>query len=271
MSDLRLRVISAVSLGIAVLAATYFDGWLFALVSTALAMMVWSEWVDMTCPNGDDRIRPLGILLLGIFFVLAVFLPNAWLLAVWLLLSVVMALGVYRLAGGKWAILGFLYASAAMVAVVMLRQSPGFGSGFAAIIFLFATVWATDIGAYFVGRRVGGPKVAPRISPNKTWSGAIGGVISAVVAGVLVFAIAGLDAFGTAVTLGVVISVVSQVGDFFESWVKRRNGVKDSSRMIPGHGGVMDRVDGLIAASVVLWLISMFAAGPKAPSIAFFL
>ncbi len=121
-------------------------------------------------------------------------------------------------------------------------------------------MWATDIFAYFVGRAVGGPKLAPHISPGKTWSGAIGGTAAAVIAAALV----GLWLPQSSTLLGLLalaLSVVSQAGDLFESWVKRRAGVKDSSHLIPGHGGVMDRVDGLVAAAVALYLIGAAAGG----------
>jgi phosphatidate cytidylyltransferase len=129
--------------------------------------------------------------------------------------------------------------------------------GFAAMLFIFAVVWATDILAYFVGRAIGGPKLAPPISPGKTWSGAIGGAISAVVAGTLAhmvfFPLNGL----WVPAIALVLSVFSQIGDLFESFIKRRFGVKDSSRLIPGHGGVMDRVDGLVFACFAAFLIAL--------------
>jgi phosphatidate cytidylyltransferase len=125
------------------------------------------------------------------------------------------------------------------------------------MLFIFATVWATDIFAYFVGRAIGGAKLAPRISPGKTWSGAIGGAIAAVIAGTAVvwsfFSADGL--WIPALTL--VLSICSQIGDLFESFIKRRFGVKDSSHLIPGHGGVMDRVDGLFFACFAAFLLAI--------------
>jgi phosphatidate cytidylyltransferase len=132
------------------------------------------------------------------------------------------------------------------------------------MIFIFAVVWATDILAYFTGRAIGGPKLAPRISPGKTWSGAIGGAVSGVIAGVAVF----LSHFSLddvrIPLLALALSVASQIGDLFESYMKRRFGVKDSSRLIPGHGGVMDRVDGLVFAcfaALLFVLVQVMAAG----------
>ena len=150
-----------------------------------------------------------------------------------------------RLAAGA----GVVYAGAAMLAPALLRGSPT--QGLAAILWLFAVVWGTDIGAYFGGRLIGGPKLWPSISPGKTWSGAgVGAVVSAV----LGWAIAALAVPGGVsalplLGLGLATSALSQGGDLYESAMKRRAGVKDSSRLIPGHGGLMDRLDGFIVAA----------------------
>ena len=119
-----------------------------------------------------------------------------------------------------------------------------------ALIFLFAVVWATDIAAYFVGRAVGGPKLMPRVSPNKTWSGAIGGTFAAIAAALAIAHQAALSSLFAIATLAVVLSALAQAGDLFESFLKRRFGAKDSGHLIPGHGGLMDRLDGFVAASV---------------------
>ena len=134
-------------------------------------------------------------------------------------------------------------------------------------------VVATDTGAYFTGRAIGGPKIAPRISPSKTWAGLLGGMVFAalwlaIVAGVFFYtagyrtwseliAIAWDDITGAAL-VGAFLAVVAQAGDFFQSWLKRRAGVKDSSRLIPGHGGVFDRIDGMLAVALVIGVLSGF-------------
>src|SRR5690606_13899764 len=124
-----------------------------------------------------------------------------------------------------------------------------------------AVVWVTDILAYFVGKAVGGPKLAPSISPGKTWSGAIGGAAGGTLAGLIVAQFVPTTA-GMAVicVAALALSVVSQAGDLFESSLKRRFSVKDSGRIIPGHGGVMDRVDGLVAAAFALYLAGALVA-----------
>jgi phosphatidate cytidylyltransferase len=154
-----------------------------------------------------------------------------------------------------WLPAGILYAGLTAIALAEIRDDNLVG--FVVMLFVFATVWATDIFAYFIGRALGGPKLAPRISPGKTWSGAIGGAVTAVIAGTGVawsfFPGTGLRV----VCVALLLSVCSQAGDLFESFVKRRFGVKDSSHLIPGHGGVMDRVDGLIFACFAAFLLAI--------------
>ena len=136
-------------------------------------------------------------------------------------------------------------------------------SGFVAILFVFAMVWASDILGYFCGRGIGGPKLWPRVSPKKTWAGAIGGFAGSI-AIALGFAVAGAGRVVPLALIGALLSIVSQLGDLLESAVKRRFDVKDSSHIIPGHGGLMDRLDGFIAAVVVAALIGTLRAGPDA-------
>ncbi len=147
---------------------------------------------------------------------------------------------------GIWAAAGALYAGALVASVVLLRISPSFG--LAAILWLFAVVWGTDVAAYFAGRLIGGPRLWPSVSPGKTWSGAIVGAFGGAVLGLM---LAGWTNRLTALFwLGLATAIVSELGDLFESALKRRFGVKDSSGLIPGHGGLMDRLDGFVAASV---------------------
>ncbi|HYD08205.1 MAG TPA: phosphatidate cytidylyltransferase [Reyranella sp.] len=152
-----------------------------------------------------------------------------------------------------------LYSIAALMALLWLRHQPGFGRE--TILWILACVWATDIGAYFIGSYAGGAKLAPSISPSKTWSGLVGGICASAV----VSALCGLifragDTLVLAVT-GVAIAVVAQAGDLLESSAKRRAGVKDSGNIIPGHGGILDRIDGLIAALVLIALIRLLTGG----------
>lgn len=152
-----------------------------------------------------------------------------------------------------------LYSIAAVLALLWLRHQPTYGRE--TIIWILACVWATDIGAYFVGSTVGGAKLAPSISPSKTWSGLAGGMVAAAVAGAACGLLFGAGSTIVLALLGAAIAIVSQAGDLLESAAKRRAGVKDSGSIIPGHGGLLDRVDGLMAALVFVAAIRLLAGG----------
>jgi phosphatidate cytidylyltransferase len=162
-----------------------------------------------------------------------------------------------------WVAAGIPYAGALGVAPLVLRSDGE--DGFLAVIFLFAVVWTTDIFAYFVGRAAGGPRLMPHVSPNKTWSGALGGAAAAAAVAVALAAAAGLSGLLAIAMLAIVLSVFAQAGDLFESFLKRRFGAKDSSHLIPGHGGLMDRLDGFVTASVAAALIGLARGGFEAP------
>ena len=164
-------------------------------------------------------------------------------------------------AGGLVA--GVVYVGLAVPALVALRGADR--TGLVAVLFVFAVVWATDIGAYVVGRTVGGPKLAPAISPGKTRSGAVGGLAAGVAAGLAVIQVASPPVGWEVVAVAALISVASQSGDLYESALKRRAGVKDSGRLIPGHGGVLDRIDGLVFGVIAGFAVGAFRAGLAAP------
>jgi phosphatidate cytidylyltransferase len=153
-----------------------------------------------------------------------------------------------------WAATGALYAGALVVSLGLLRASPHYG--LAAVFWLFAVVWGADIAAYFAGRLIGGPRLWPAVSPGKTWSGAVVGAFVGAAFGLL------LSGWSNRVDrlfwLGLATAIVSELGDLFESALKRRFGVKDSSDLIPGHGGLMDRLDAFVAASVFAALVAAF-------------
>ncbi len=149
--------------------------------------------------------------------------------------------------GALWYLAGFAYAGVAALSLLLIRERAE--DGLALVLWVFIVTWSTDIGAYFTGRTVGGPKLAPSISPGKTWAGFYGGVAAATVFG-------GLWAVFTRMNLVLLLlaplfAVASQGGDLFESWMKRRSGMKDSGRWLPGHGGVFDRVDGLLPVAIL--------------------
>ncbi len=170
------------------------------------------------------------------------------------LLSTGMAL-LARTQGKRWLSTGLLYAGLPAIALIWLRNEA---DGFALVMWTMGLVWATDILAYFSGRAIGGPKIWPAISPNKTWAGLFGGMAGAALFSFGFAAWRGWPQAGFAMLLlGAFLAVIAQAGDFFESWLKRRAGVKDSGKLFPGHGGVMDRVDGLVpvACLVALWAV----------------
>jgi len=163
-----------------------------------------------------------------------------------------------------WLVAGMIYAGIFLVSMLSLRSDPHLG--LVALIWLFALIWTTDIAAYFTGRALGGPKLWPAVSPNKTWSGAIGGTIGGLVAGAAALAAAGLTLRPIHALVMLAVVIAAQLGDLMESAIKRRFGVKDSSHLIPGHGGLMDRCDSLVAAAAVALSIGLARAGMTAPA-----
>ena len=166
--------------------------------------------------------------------------------------------------GPLWLAAGFVYAGTLFAAPMILRRDAEFG--FAAILLLFAIVWATDILGYFAGRAFGGPKLWPAVSPKKTWSGAVAGTLGSTLIAIAVAAYFGWFRSGTFIAVALLLSMVAQLGDLLESWIKRKFGAKDASQLIPGHGGVMDRLDGFWAAVLFGCLIGLARGGFDAPA-----
>jgi phosphatidate cytidylyltransferase len=166
--------------------------------------------------------------------------------------------------GFGWIVCGVVYAVLLLLAPVALRSDPELGM--AAILLLFAVVWTTDIAGYFAGRAIGGPKLAPAISPKKTWSGAIAGLVGSVIVVALGAHFVPQAHIVPLLILAIVLSVVSQAGDLVESALKRRFGAKDAGHIIPGHGGVMDRLDGFWAAAVCAAIIGIIRGGIAQPA-----
>lgn len=154
-----------------------------------------------------------------------------------------------------WLAAGVLYVGLAGIALIELRHDNAAGQ--ANVLFLFLVVWASDIGAYMAGRMVGGPKLAPAVSPNKTWSGAVGGLAAAMLVGMATAMALAPGGTVRAAAVAAMLGVMAQAGDLLESWIKRRFEVKDSSALIPGHGGLLDRLDGVLAAAPVAALLAM--------------
>jgi phosphatidate cytidylyltransferase len=269
MSNLQLRVISSVVLIVAVLAVTYLGGVAFRLLAALIAGAIFYEWSAMSRGAASARYQLVAAVLLAVVLLALLLGYSALGVFVLLGLSVAASLLDSGIGGqGLWTPAGLAYAGLSGLSLALLRD--GDQTGLTAILFLFAVVWATDIAAYFVGRSLGGPKLAPAISPGKTQSGAIGGAVGGVIAGIALAAFAGLGNLPLLALVAFLLSVVSQAGDLFESWVKRRHGVKDSGTLIPGHGGVMDRVDGLVAAAFALYAIGSMLGSADKPAQALF-
>ncbi len=261
-SNLALRVVSSLVLAPLAIATAYFGGVAFILFWTAAALVVFWEWQTLVCAHDRNSVLAIGAAALAGTAVMLFGGLSGTALA----LTVLGAFGAAALASRArraWCAGGLLYAAALLIAPVMLRNDAVLG--FAAILFVFAIVWLSDIAAYFAGRAIGGPKLMPRMSPNKTWSGAIGGTVAGVLGGVLIGRSFGIVNFAALAAVAVVLSVVSQAGDLMESAIKRRFNTKDASHLIPGHGGLMDRLDGFVTAVVAAVLIGIAHGGVSAP------
>ena len=244
-SDLKPRVAAAVAMEVFALATAWIGGVVFAVFWWLAAIVVFWEWQRLVGgPRLFERVA-LGAITIALVALFA--LQNSVLGAVLMLLLGAVAVG--WLAGrseGRWAAGGVLYAGALVASVGLLRTSPSFG--LAAILWLFAVVWGADIGAYFAGRLIGGPRLWPSVSPGKTWAGATAGALTGAVLGLTLAA--WTNRVPALLGLGLAAAIVSELGDLFESALKRRFGVKDSSSLIPGHGGLMDRLNSFVAASI---------------------
>ncbi len=254
--NLLMRVLAAAVLVPLALACAYVGGSLWTALVTLALIGLYIEWLTVVGAAHEVRVVATGVVALALTGVCL----SLGHLDLSLLLSAVGLVGVALLSRQRrgWTAAGFLYAGAAQFAAVLLRADREMG--FAALIFVLMVCWATDIGGYFAGRGIGGPKLWPRVSPNKTWAGAVGGFAgSLVVAGG--FAALGIGRVLPLLLLGGVLSVAGQLGDLFESAVKRRFGVKDSSHLIPGHGGLMDRLDSVVAAIVLAAIFGFLRHG----------
>ena len=202
----------------------------------------------------------LAALLLGIVW------QGGWIFHLLVLMAAMIMVkewnGLTEQDGAGWRAAGMLYAAVPCASLIWLR-TQSFASdphgGAHVVLFIFFLVWATDIGAYFAGRQFGGPKLAPAISPNKTWAGLAGGMLAAAVVGALFHSVTPFPAtLGLCILIGPLLAIVAQTGDLFESWMKRRAGVKDSGTLIPGHGGLLDRIDGLtFAIPAFAWALAL--------------
>lgn len=257
-----LRIVSALVLAPLAAAAAWWGGAAFyVLIGAFAAVMAW-EWAELCGAGG--RAVPVALAVSAVIAMMAVaYLYGALGGAGLMIACLLPAYAVLRAAGpGRpaWFALGLVYIGVPALSLVWLRGQPDFGA--AGILWLFALVWASDIGAYAAGSLIGGPRLAPAISPRKTWAGAAGGLAAAGLVSLAAWPLAGPVNAPLLVGLGLVLGLAAQFGDLLESTIKRHFGVKDIGRTIPGHGGVFDRVDGLLAAAPVAVLAKWGGLGP---------
>ncbi|WP_028055663.1 phosphatidate cytidylyltransferase [Sphingobium bisphenolivorans] len=243
-SEFRTRAIVGVLLILVALAALVWGGFLFWLLLVVAGVLMQGEWGDLVGASPEHR----KLAMFAVSVPLAILCPLAAGVS-WVAFTL-MAAAFFFVAlvcrSGKLA-LGIPYICVPIMALLFLRDQTPDHYGLLLTLWALALVWATDIGAYFAGRSIGGPKLAPRVSPSKTWAGLGGGVLAALLTGFLLYRFAGLPV-QLAAASGL-LAVAAQLGDLLESWMKRRAGVKDSGTLLPGHGGVMDRLDGVVAAA----------------------
>lgn len=253
------RILSTFILAPPVLAAVYAGAPYFNLMLVLISLLMAWEWGRLC---GRERFEPPGVALVMVIG-LAIILASAGHIREAFFLIPAGALLVYLLGlrfgerSPSWLALGIVYIVVPCMSLLWLRDLPGMGRE--VLFWILGVVWATDTGAYCAGTLVGGPKLVLRLSPNKTWAGLAGGVATAALVSGLLVGLTEAFPLWPLVCFGVFLALVEQMGDLFESFVKRRFGVKDTSRLIPGHGGVLDRLDGLLAVSsvVVAFLLLM--------------
>lgn len=253
-SDLAIRTMSGIAMIAVAVAALWLGGIAFWLLAVLAALFMMAEWSDLQgAPRKHKRLAQYALSV-----PLALMAPASVILVV----NDFFTLGL--LAGAAFftvivtsrpgLALGVLYCGLPALALVVLRRQE---DGVLLTLWALALVWACDIGAYFAGRSIGGPKLAPKVSPNKTWAGLAGGVVAAGLFGWLLHAQAGLN-WQLAVATPA-LAVLAQLGDLYESALKRRAGVKDSGNILPGHGGVLDRLDGLVPVAPIAALLVLLA------------
>ncbi|MDB5716757.1 MAG: phosphatidate cytidylyltransferase [Sphingomonas bacterium] len=253
-SDLATRAVAGVVMIAVAVGALYAGGIAFWMLVSIAALLMIAEWAGLMHAGRAQ-------ILLAVLVMAAAMVGGRWLISDPLLTEIYpgrIIVLMYGLALAGALLLsaisfsprlgaGILYAGLPALSLLYLRDQP---QGLGIALWTLAIVWATDIGAYFAGRSIGGPKLSPLISPNKTWSGLIGGMIAALAVGYAITLILALPR--PLLFLGPAMAVLAQLGDLFESWLKRRAGVKDSGRLLPGHGGVLDRLDGLVPVAVMI-------------------
>ncbi len=261
-ADLGVRTLSAAVLIPAVLVGVWAGGIWFNLFVALIAVLIAHEWTAMA--HGRSSVQfalHAAAALCGALLPLEAGLWGAVMAVCLLWVASVLSASWRTGAKSAWNYLGIPYVGFPAMALVLLRADGQYG--ILAILWILAIVWAADTLAYFAGRTIGGPQLAPLISPKKTWAGLGGAIVGSAAASALVAAVAGLPAIAILALLAGGLAVVEQAGDLFKSALKRHYGVKDSGNLIPGHGGVIDRVDGLVAVAVAAAVIGVIRGGTE--------
>lgn len=253
-SELQVRVISGIVMIAVAVAALWLGGVVFWGLCSLLAVLMIVEWATMA-KAARWQIALAGLIVAALMLS-ALSFANPVMLAAYADRLIAQTVDLTGLAAILLAVISFrarlgagiLYAVFPAVALVFLREQPG--QGLLLALWTLVIVWATDIGAFFAGRTIGGPKLAPALSPNKTWAGLIGGMAAAAIVGALIAWAGKLPLFCWIAAAP--LAVTAQMGDLFESWLKRRSGVKDSGKLLPGHGGVLDRLDGVVPVAFLV-------------------
>lgn len=257
LGSLQQRLVSALIFGVIAVGAMVVGGLLLAVMVALLSIVAFREYLPLVQGNWPKSVEYTAYTSLALACLFAggasISLGIVPILIGFAVLAVLVHLYIDKgnESAPPWICAGLFYIAVPALAIIWLRQ---IGNEFTPetpwilLVMPMLTVWMTDTGAYFAGRTIGGPKIAPKISPNKTWAGLVGGMIAASLTMGLMACWAGLDLAGLYFILGAVLAVIAQIGDFFESYLKRTAGVKDSGTLIPGHGGVLDRIDGVLAA-----------------------
>lgn len=253
-SELAVRIVSAIVLLALALATTVYSLWSFLLLVIIGGAVISWEWTRLT-RGRFDGIAVLSLVAVALISVTVAMGRFDYALLMFAAGAVTIGMSTVHRGAAFWPLAGFAYAALPAASLVWLRSDAALGA--LAVLFVFAVAWTTDTASYVAGRSIGGPKLAPRVSPNKTWSGFVVGAATPALVGVAFAAMVGETSAPILAFISVVLALACQGGDLIESAVKRHFGVKDASQLIPGHGGLLDRVDGLLAAAVVAAVIAL--------------
>lgn len=249
-SNLRLRMMASVAMIAVATVALYLGGLAFWLLAVVISLLMMAEWANLA--SASAREKRIGQFALSVPLALmapaSLILESRYFFTLGLLAGAAFFVAIVTRRAQLAA--GVIYCGLPVLALVVLRRQE---AGLVLALWALALVWATDIGGYFAGRSIGGPKLAPRLSPSKTWAGLLGGVALAAGLAAVLHTQAGLPFTLAAATP--LLAVLAQAGDLFESGLKRRAGVKDSGDILPGHGGVLDRLDGVVPVAPVAALL----------------